>query len=445
MRHLGQHRRLVVEAARDHGKSWTFSYAWPLFNVQRARAGGAGEPQSIALISYSEEQARKNLARIRKAIEARKELQWLIPESKAYVWDAGMLNTSNDCVIEAFGFGSSIRGGHYHKVIVDDPSKDHGTMSLDDQINFFFGVIMPAVRRDGQIVVTGNPVGKKDLLEQFESAKGWNVFKYPAIDADGKALWPEQYTVADIEQRRLETPAPHIFLREYMLKRVSANDAKFRQEWIRYYDEKKIAGRPLFKCMTIDPALSPGGDYLAAVVTGTDHDDNTYVIDRLKFRGDFKSGISLLCDMMLRNSPHEIGFENFAFQKMYKIWLEEEMVKRKVNFFIKEVGRDSKRTKAMRIEGLQPKLAGGKLYFRREDSELIDQFLLWDPASKNNDDDLIDALAWQVGLWRRPYDERGFLPSSDSPRPGTFAEALDESRHGQDTWIGKLFEDFTGG
>src|SRR3990167_1879289 len=64
---LQSHKNLVVEAARDHGKSWPFSYAWPLFNVQRCR--DPKNPVHIALVSYSEEQARKNLARIRKAIE----------------------------------------------------------------------------------------------------------------------------------------------------------------------------------------------------------------------------------------------------------------------------------------------------------------------------------------------------------------------------------------
>ena len=433
-----------MEAARDHGKSFVFSYAWPLFNIQKIKEGM--QPENIALISYSEDQAKKNLARVRKAIDSKHELNWLYPKSKAYVWESSMLNMSNDCTLETFGFGSSVRGGHYHRIIVDDPTKDHFSMDLDEQENFFFGVIIPALRKGGQLVVTGNPVAKKDLLAKLESNAEFKTFFYPALNSLDEPLWPEQYAKEDIEARRRQIPI-HIFLREYMLKRVSAADAKFKQDWIHYYESKDLEKKALYKIMTIDPAISPGGDALAAVVTGTDTKDNTFVLERMAFRGQFQQGIDLLCDLMQRHSPQEIGFETFSFQKMYKIWLEDAMKRRDIYFYIKEIGRDSKKTKAMRIEALQPKLAQGKLFFTKEQHSLVDQLLLWDPLSRNNDDDEIDALAYQVGMWRRPYDtedENGYAnPNSSDIKPGTFAAALQEMTEGkQSGYISKLFEDF---
>ena len=427
-----------MEAARDHGKSYVFSYSWPLFSIKSVR--DSTKPVHIALISYSEDQAKKNLRNIRKAIENKDELKWLMPTSNAYVWDASMLMCSNDCTIEAFGFGSSVRGGHYHKIIVDDPTKDHFSMSLAEQENFLFGVILPALRRGGQLVVCGNPVDKQDLLARLDENKEFKNKKYPAINERGEALWPERYPLEELERRRREIPT-HIFAREYLLKRVSAADAKFKQDWIHYYEDEKLAGRPLFKVMTIDPAISPGGDALAAIVTGTDVKEDTYVLDRFSYRGDFKTGVGMLCDMMVINSPNKIGFENFAFQRMYKVWLEDELRRRGLSFYIEEVGRDSKRTKAMRIESLQPKLAQGKLYFKRDHAKIVDQLLLWDPLSKTNDDDEIDALAWQVGMWRAPFED-GVI-ESDRPKAGTFAEALEELHSGDRGYINKLFEDFS--
>lgn len=419
-------KELVVEASRDHGKSWVFSTAWPLFNIQRVR--NPKEAINIALISYSEDQSRKNLGRIRKRVETHPMLKWLVPTLKSYVWEAGELQFSNGCTLESYGFGSSIRGGHYHKIIIDDPTKDHWTMSISEQVNFLFGVVLPALRRGGQLCIVGNPVDKKDLLEYLETNKQFPVFKYPILNEKNEPLWPEQYSLEDIAIRRKQIPA-HLFAREFMLKRVSAADAKFKEEWIKKYKMEDLIDKrtgfmiPLNTIMTIDPALSPGGDALGCVVTGTTG-SNTYVLDRFSHRGDLEVGISALCDMMVKWNPDFIGFENYAFQNMYKIWLEREMEKRKINFFIHEIGRDSRKSKAMRIEALQPKFARteGSIYFLDEHQPLIDQALLWDPLSKTNEDDEIDALAWQVPLWEGPAEE----PASAPSRAGTFQEALDE-------------------
>ncbi len=312
-------KRLVVEASRDHGKSFIFSYAWPLFNVQKIRDPQKAE--NIALISYSEDQAKKNLFKIRRAIESNLKLQWLMPKSKAYVWDASALNMSNECSIETFGFGSSVRGGHYHRIIIDDPTKDHWTISVSEQENFFYGVVIPALRTGGQLVVAGNPVDKKDLLECLENNSEFPVYKYPVYNEKREPLWPERYPMEEIEYRSRQIPA-HIFAREYLLKRVSAADARFKEDWIKYYEQKDLPSI-LYKVLTIDPALNPGGDALAVVVTGTDAKDNTYILDVMSHRGELQSGISKICDMIVRHCPDKIGFENFAFQKMYKIALEE--------------------------------------------------------------------------------------------------------------------------
>lgn len=427
---------LAVEAARDHGKSFVFSYAWPLFRAQSIQVGQ--DPIAIALVSYSEEQARKNLARIRKAIETKPELKWLLPKSKSSVWDAGMLNMSNEVTVEAFGFGSSVRGGHYHLIAVDDPTKDHFTMSMAEQENFLYGVLLPALRRDGQLTISGNPVEKHDLMERLEDNKEIPHFKYPAINEKGEALWPEQYDREALDARKRMMPV-HVFSREYLLKRVSPADSKFKEDHIRYYKPDQIEGKSLYKVLTIDPAISPGGDALAAIATGTDAKDNTFVLGRYSHRGDFETGISQLCDFIQLHMPDVLGVETFAFQKMYRVWLLKALQAKGLNYAIKELGKDSKKTKAMRIESLQPKLAQGKLHFLREHGPLIDQILLWDPISKHNDDDEIDALAWQVGLWRTSMDEAN--APAEGFKAGTMGEAIEELTMRELHGVAKLFED----
>lgn len=413
---LETHRQLVVEASRDHAKSWTFSYSWPLYQVQRflnphlaaceapCEAPNlllAKEPIHVALISYSEDQARKNLSRIRKQCEGNPWLQWLIPVSKSFTWDTGKLEFSNGSTLEAFGFGSSIRGGHYHLVVIDDPTKDHWTMSITEQENFLYGVVVPAVRRGAQLVVTGNPVERQDLLFSLENNKEFVCKKYPAWNDRMEPLWPEQYTIDDLKAKQRLIPT-HLFAREYLLKRVSAADATFKEEWIHYYHKDQLRGIRLLRFMTIDPALTAGGDATGAVVCGVDSDGVAWVLDRLRYRGELKQGIDELIEMMVRNNMEDgfIGCEEFAFQRIYRTYLEEEIARRKLPFHVEATGRDTRKSKAARIESLQPRIRSGRLRFLEDEHKpLVDQLLLWDPLSKTNDDDEIDALSWEVPLW----------------------------------------------
>ena len=405
---LETHKQLVVEASRDHAKSWTFSYAWPLYLIQKhlnphdpKTAASVKEPVHVALISYSEDQARKNLARIRKQCESNPWLQWLLPTAKSYTWDAGKLEFSNGSTLEAFGFGSSIRGGHYHLVVIDDPTKDHWTMSVTEQENFLYGVVVPAVRRGSQLVVTGNPVERQDLLYSLENNAEFVCKKYPAWNDRMEPLWPDQYTLDDLKAKQRLIPT-HLFAREYLLKRVSAADATFREEWVHYYDKDQLRGTRLLRFMTIDPAITAGGDATGAVVCGVDSDGVAWVLDRLRYRGELTGGINELIDMMVRNHMEDgfIGFEEFGFQKIYRAALEEELARRNLSFNIQPIGRNTRTTKAARIESLQPRIRSGRLRFARDEHKpLVDQLLLWDPLSKTNDDDEIDALGWQVPLW----------------------------------------------
>jgi len=144
------------------------------------------------------------------------------------------LEFANGCTLECFGFGSSIRGGHYHLFVIDDPCKDEGSGSMDlqQQIKYFSSVMIPAVRKNGQLIVTGNPVDKHDFLEWFENNPKFLVKKYPAFDDNKIVLWPEQYTYEDLIDR-METIPQDVFEREYLLMRTIAGSTEFFEECIK--------------------------------------------------------------------------------------------------------------------------------------------------------------------------------------------------------------------
>jgi len=435
-----------VEASRDHFKSSFFSFALPIFWCQKVR--DPKDAFGIAILSYAEGQAGKHVKRIRQEIESNPSLKFLLPKSKSFVWDSSTLDMSNGCWIESYGFGSAFRGRHPKKIIIDDPCKEvgSGSMSIEQQIQFFCGTIIPAAKKkgEGQVILTGNPVDKIDFLEWVENNKAFSVHRYPALNLRDEPLAPEHYNLAAIEDKRQTIPA-HIFAREYMLQRVSSADSRFKEEWVTYYEPSELWTRsgaqiPLYKVMTIDPAINPGGDALACVVTGTSNKDLTYVLDCMLFHGELDTGIGRLVDMMVQHQPDFIGFESFAMQSMYKVLLEREIQKRGLYFNVQEVGRDSKKKKSARIESLQPILSQRRLRFLREQKVLINQFLLWDPISKTNSDDGIDALSWQVPVWRKPGDDAIITREVVDGSFSAMFEKMQE-RKMNSTYLGRLFSD----
>ncbi len=426
-------KRLAVEASRDHGKSWYFSYGNPLFDINSVQPGE--EPKFMALGSYSEEQAMKNLKRIRLAVEEKPSLKWLLPKSKSSTWDTGELDFSNGCTINTFGVGSSIRGGHFHKVIFDDPTKDHWTIGLEQQKNFLFGVIVPAVRREGQLIVCGTPVSLQDLLWVLEENQKFPLYKFPALDEHDKPLWEEQYTYADLMDIK-SLIGSYVFSREYLLKRMNSEDAQFKMEWIKYYQDKP-EGR-YFRVMTVDPTLE-GKDAMGIVITDTNENMDSYVIHSGAYKGTVQEAVETIFELHGRYNPDLFGVETFVFQKMMKLWIEMEQDKRNIHFPIVELEKEGvRKTYKARVMSLQPKVESGKILFREnKDEELVNQLLNWDPESKTNTDDLLIALAHQVPIWERPYE--GEVKKQETS--GTFNEALEQMMNHPLSDFEKLWSD----
>lgn len=431
-------QRLLIEAHRDSWKSFFWSRAYPLFRAV-TRPG-----TTICLVSYAETQARKNLYWIKQMLETAPDLRQFVPRSNTFTWQKTLLHLTNGSSIEAKGFGSAMRGGHFDYIICDDILKDGSGMPHEDQQNFFFGVITPACRKTGQIGVIGTPLEYGDLLEVLEKNDTYSFQKYPVL-VDGRVWFDEEYDLDQVEKWKNESPNYWYFAREYMLQRINPDKASFKPSCITYYDRIELEDKRLFKVMTMDPALSEKGDYNGIVVTGTDEHNTTYVLDSVKLRGELSVIVDRVFALYEKHEPDLVGCEMFGFQKYLKFWLEDEMARRNKFFIVHQLEAGQKRSKPMRILGLQPKIEIGKLKFRKlADADLVNELLVFDFTRRDNADDLIDSLAYQVNLWRMPEK----LGRPKAPE-GSFDKALDaidtaaSDSDGREGYLKKLFEDMT--
>lgn len=391
---LATHRRLLLIASRDHGKSTLLSKLYPMVKAMT-------EPGiEILLVSYSETQVMKLIVGMEDLFEKKKLINSLVPAYREEDWSKTAFKLKNGSRVDTLTFGTSGRGGHYDLILVDDPVKDYGGMDADEQEDYFLRALVPMCKPDGQIVVTGTFVYEMDLIERLRANKAYHVAEYPAI-INGCALWPERWPIEKLLERKKEV-GEYGFAREYLLERLSPGTQFFQKHMLKYYDPMKIPDR-LARVMSVDPALSLNGDATGVIITGTagkEDGGKTYLLDYAKLRTD---DVQVMVEEIFRLAmKHEITwamFETIGFQKMLMHWVYEKMRELNYHFGVEEI-RSHKATKQTRIMALQPKIMAGTLLFHPEAQRDIISELLAFPHGLH--DDLIDALCMQVGRWDKP-------------------------------------------
>lgn len=307
------------------------------------------------------------------------------------VWTKTNMVLSNGSKIKGESFGSSLRGGHYDKIIIDDPLKDYAGMKRDDQRMFFYSAIWPALNPGGQMVIDGTPIDFTDLLSDIERNDKFHTAKFPAIKADGSVLWPGRYSRERLEERRAIIGS-WAFGREYLLQRQSPETAPLKVEWLKEYKALPVNR---IVAIAIDPAISKEetADHTGISIGCRDENNNVYLVKLLKERLNPYELIDIIFRLYKEYNPYIIGLETVAFQKVVKYWLYDEMVRRGVSIPIEEL-KTQGRTKQQRIMGLQPRMEAGQLWVDPTDpatDKLKDEITKFRLELKDNDDDLLDA------------------------------------------------------
>ncbi|MBT8428309.1 MAG: hypothetical protein KJN79_00205 [Gammaproteobacteria bacterium] len=225
---IHEHEKLVIEAARDHGKSHLMSLAYPIWR------GGYTHPGRLGYIfSNTQPLAEAFLALIKEECAENERLQHLLPNgiSTARQWGkASELQMRNGSVIRARGMGVKVRGGHPYWAVADDILDDNDIYSetiRQRHIDYFLSAINNMVVPGGQIVVVGTPFAVADLYGYLREAGAYHCVKYPAIRADGSLLFPERYSQRLLDQRKKELNSASRFAREFNCSPLSDESSLF--------------------------------------------------------------------------------------------------------------------------------------------------------------------------------------------------------------------------
>jgi len=338
------HKKLCIEAARDHGKSYYFSnayIAWQLYryknNVRDQFSNRPAKSNSNRgfLFSFSLQQAVDLIEILKGTIESNDILrERLYPKSlNEGAWASTNIMCRNGARLTGKGFGSSVRGAHPYYIVVDDGLKDnviYSSMQRQKSIDYFHSVIMNMLVPKGQIIIVGTPFHAQDLYGDLKTKKGWFVIEYPAIFPNGKILWPQRWNYKDLMEKRA-TQGNIIFSRENLCRPIVSDSSIFplsilKNSLIRMDNYNLVRSRDdYFKKFNkvvagCDFAISSGvaADYYCFSVWGIDEENGMWLMSLNIGKGKtYEEQLQILKSINVHFRPNVMVFESNVFQQIF--------------------------------------------------------------------------------------------------------------------------------
>lgn len=348
-----RHNKLCIEAARDHGKSFYFSNAYPAWQLYRysrpKRSQYSKRPIKSNsnrgyLFSFSLQQSVDLMEILKNTIEGNDILRdRLVPDGKnSGAWASTNIVCKNGARLTCKGFGSSVRGAHPYWIVVDDGLKDnviYSQLQRQKSIDYFHSVIMNMLVPGGQIIVVGTPFHASDLYGDLKSKsktatgsdKGWFVIEYPAIFPDGRILWPQRWGFLDLMEKRT-TQGNIIFSRENLCRPITNESSIFplkvlERSLLRMENYCLVRNRDDFpikftKVVTgCDFAISSnvGSDYYVYTTWGVDDETGErWLLNFERGKGKtFHEQMQILKGINIRFRPDSIVMEQNVFQQIF--------------------------------------------------------------------------------------------------------------------------------
>jgi predicted phage terminase large subunit-like protein len=240
----GTCKRLIINMPPRHTKSEFASYllpAWFLGNFPHKKVIQTSHTAELA-VGFGRKVRNLVDQDIYKDIFPNVELQ---SDSKA----AGRWNTSKGGDYFAIGVGGAVTGKGADILIIDDPhSEQEAALAevnpeiYDKTYEWYTSGPRQRLQPGGSIVIVMTRWSKKDLTGQVLKAAAqrngeeWEVIEFPAILPSGKPLWPEFWSIKELEALRTELPNQK-WMAQYQQNPTSESAAIVKREWWQVWDE----------------------------------------------------------------------------------------------------------------------------------------------------------------------------------------------------------------
>jgi hypothetical protein len=167
---------------------------------------------------------------------------------------------------------------------------------------------------------------------------------------------------------------------------------------------RKINVWQLDRCILIDPSMgeTEDADESGIVVTGTDRQNNVYILETVKKRLKPPELIDEWFRLLMKWFPRVSSIEEVAFSAIYRYWFEEKC--RQFNLWpnVQPYKPGTKRSKRARIRGLSHISSAGQIHILEGMSDFREEH---ESFPLSNSEHLLDALAQGPTVWNAGLDE----------------------------------------
>lgn len=355
---IDNHRKLAINAARDHSKSTFFSYAYPIWRAW-------SEPGcEVYIFSKTLDQAMEFLDIIvwgknnLKGMIDLPGLEHLVPTGSRKLTDTGKatrlkrtdVRLTNGSRFRAIGYGKAIRGAHPKYIVLDDPLNDEDMWSdtqRQKHIEYFKSAIVNMVPPDGQICIVGTPYHVSDLYGWLRKNPKYAFRRFPGIVVDPKtkkqrALFPWRWTLEQLLDKKEEVGSVS-FAREILCEPITDDIAIFPSYLFPPCQDASLSIQPtlaeiearqlqVYAGVDIARSASVAADFFVIYVIGKDPMGNRHVLDIQRYKGEsFKRQLERIEFMHQRYQPGLVFVEANAMQQ---VWSDE--LRRQTDVPVKE-------------------------------------------------------------------------------------------------------------
>ena len=414
----GECKRLIINMPPRHTKSEFASYLLPAWFLGKYPNKKIIQSSNTGELAVGFGRKVRNLvdSETYKDIFPSLELQ---QDSKA----AGRWNTSKGGDYFAIGVGGTVTGKGANLLIIDDPhSEQEAALAasnpdvFDKVTEWYTSGPRQRLQPGGAIVIVMTRWSLRDLTGQVlkaAAARGgeqWEVIEFPAIMPSGLPLWPEFWSLGELQALREELPNSK-WQAQYQQNPVGNESAIIKRDWWQWWEDERPPPCD-YILQTWDTAFEKNqrADYSAGTTWGvwTNDEDNStpniILLDTYKKRVEW---VELKKDVFAAYKEWEpdgllIEKKATGAPLIYEL--------RAMGIPVQEYTPSKGQDKIARLNSVSDIIASGKVWVPRTRwaEELVDEIAAF-PSGEH--DDLVDATTLALmrfrkgGFLRLPSDE----------------------------------------
>ena len=414
----GECKRLIINMPPRHTKSEFASYLLPAWFLGKYPNKKIIQSSNTGELAVGFGRKVRNLVDTEVYREIFPELT-LQQDSKA----AGRWNTSKGGDYFAIGVGGTVTGKGANVLIIDDPhSEQEAALAasnpevFDKVYEWYTSGPRQRLQPGGAIVIVMTRWAQRDLTGQVLKAahnrggEQWEVIEFPAIMPSGNPLWPEFWSLGELEALRTELPNSK-WQAQYQQNPIGNESAIVKRDWWKWWEQERPP-----ECEYIlqswDTAFekTQRADYSAGTTWGVFYNDEDHSLPNIILLNTYKKRVEwvqLKKDVF--NEYEEWEPDSVIVEKkatgaplIYEL--------RAMGIPVQEYTPSRGQDKIARLNSVSDIIASGKVWVPRTAwaEELVDEVAAF-PSGEH--DDLVDATTLalmrfrQGGFLRLPTDE----------------------------------------